>query len=179
MSGSGKTRDRVNTDGAVIEALKPEAEPYRVPDMRIAALALRVAASGEKTWDLAYRVRGVQQVKDGRPWAAMAILVSLEEARARAIELTSAARQGVDLIAKEAERAKPRPAQCLWKSLSSLYLARRVGAVFALRSGRTHAQARSTAIANVPAADVRARSCRLPRSDRIAGHERAAGKART
>ena len=38
MSGSGKTKERMLLTVKAIEALKPEAEPYRVPDMRVSAL---------------------------------------------------------------------------------------------------------------------------------------------
>ena len=58
MSGAGKTRDRVMLTAQLIESLEPKAEPYRIADMRIPALSIRVAASGEKTWDLAGRISG-------------------------------------------------------------------------------------------------------------------------
>jgi hypothetical protein len=61
MSGAGKTYDRRFLTRVAIEALKPEAAPYRVPDTRAAGLALRVAPSSLKTWDLAYRVQRLAQ----------------------------------------------------------------------------------------------------------------------
>lgn len=103
MSGSGKVRYRVNLTAKFIEALKPDAVPYLVKDTRTRGLVLRVAQSGEKSWDRSYRVKGQQKLKHasggryGDPGA------SLEEARARSNELTAAARQGVDLIAQELE----------------------------------------------------------------------------
>jgi integrase len=71
---------------------------YRAPDLRAKGLALRVATDGGKTWDLAYRIKGksVRRLSLGRYED-----VGLEAARRRANELTSAARQGRDLIAEE------------------------------------------------------------------------------
>ena len=77
-----------------IEALKPDPNgvAYRVPDTR-KGLALRVAADGGKTWELAYRIKG-KGVR--RPSLGRFEDVGLEAARRRANELTSAARQGRD-----------------------------------------------------------------------------------
>ena len=71
---------------------------YRVPDLRCKGLALRVATDGGKTWDLRYRIKG-EGVR--RPSLGRYEDVGLEAARRRANELTSAARQGRDLIAEE------------------------------------------------------------------------------
>jgi integrase len=64
-------------------------------------LAIRVAVIGAKTWDCAYRVA------KGGPQRRLSlgnfVDVTLEQARARAFELTSAARQGRDLIAEESQ----------------------------------------------------------------------------
>jgi hypothetical protein len=48
MSGSGKARDPILLTDKAIKALRPEAEPYRVPDVRAKGLALRVGADGDK-----------------------------------------------------------------------------------------------------------------------------------
>jgi integrase len=87
------------TDTA-IKAMKPDTSgvAYRVPDMRAKGLALRVGRDGGKTWDLAYRIKG-KGVR--RPSLGRYEDVGLEAARKRANELTSAARQGRDLIAEE------------------------------------------------------------------------------
>ena len=181
MSGSGKTRDRVMLTARLLESLKPEAEPYRIPDMRIPALAIRVAASGEKTWDLAYRISGSSRQRRpslgryGDPGG------SLEEARARTIELTAAARQGVDLIANEAESRDAAGRAMPMEKFVELYLDRRVRR--RLRSAR---QVESilkrvlAPLANVPAVNVQRRDL-SPLLEVIAsaGHERAAGHART
>jgi hypothetical protein len=74
MSGSGKTRGRMQLTVKAIDAFKPDVAPYRVPDTRAARLALRVAVSGLKTWDLVYRVQGARLRSNACPWAAMAIL---------------------------------------------------------------------------------------------------------
>jgi integrase len=101
MSGAGKTWKKTALNATRIKNLKPEAEPYRVPDQLCRGLAIRVAVSGAKTWDCAYRVA------KGGPQRRLSLGnfedVTLEQARARAFELTSAARQGRDLIAEESQ----------------------------------------------------------------------------
>jgi hypothetical protein len=81
-----------------IEAMEPDAIAYRVPDTRAKGLALRVATDGGKTWGLAFRIKGkgVRRLSLGRYQD-----IDLEAVRERAIEITSAARKGRDLIAKE------------------------------------------------------------------------------
>ena len=101
VCGSGLTRGTVSLTHRSIEALRPAQAPYRVSDQRCIGLAVRVAASGVKTWDLAYRVRGTGKVR--RISLGRVADVSLEKARERANQLTSAARTGRDLIAEEEE----------------------------------------------------------------------------
>src|SRR5438128_5557259 len=101
-SGSGLTRGTVSLTHRSIEALRPAEAPYRVPDQRCIGLAVRVAPSGFKTWDLAYRIRGAGRVR--RVSLGRVTEVNLEKARERANELTGAARAGRDLIAEEEER---------------------------------------------------------------------------
>ncbi len=84
---SGLTRGTVSLTHRSIEALRPAEAPYRVSDQRCIGLAVRVAPSGVKTWDLAYRIRGsgkMRRVSLGRVGD-----VSLERARERANKLTS------------------------------------------------------------------------------------------
>jgi integrase len=84
--------------------MKPEGLPYRVPDSRCPGLAVRVAISGTKTFDLVFRISGgsVRRLSLGAFPE-----ISLETARDRANELTRAARSGRDLIAeKKASLAK-------------------------------------------------------------------------
>ena len=93
-----KTRKAQALTDTAIKAMKPDAVAYRVPDLRAKGLALRVGRDGGKTWNLAYRIKG-KGVR--RPSLGRYQDVSLEQARQRANELTSAARQGRDLIAEE------------------------------------------------------------------------------
>jgi hypothetical protein len=50
--GSGLTRGMVSFTHRALEALWPSYTPYRVSDQRCVGLAVRVAPSGVKTWDL-------------------------------------------------------------------------------------------------------------------------------
>jgi hypothetical protein len=93
--GSGLTRDTISLTHRSIESLRPAGVPYRISDQRCIGLAVRVAPSGIKTWDLAYRIRGSAKVR--RVSLGRVTDVSLEKARERANELTSAARTGCDL----------------------------------------------------------------------------------
>src|SRR5580698_8817395 len=97
--GAGLTRGAQPLTHRTIEALRPAEAPYRVPDQRCAGLAVRVAPSGIKTWDLAYRIRGSGKMR--RVSLGRVSDVPLDRARQRANELTSAARTGRDLIAEE------------------------------------------------------------------------------
>jgi integrase len=104
--------------------LRPTEAPYRVPDQRYKGLAVRVAPSGVKTWDLAYRIRGSSKTR--RLSLGRTTDVSLEQARERANELTRAARQGRDLIAEEGETRDAAASRITVEKLIGLYLRRRV-----------------------------------------------------
>ena len=95
-----------------------------MPDQRCKGLAVRVAPSGVKTWDLAYRIRGTAKTR--RLSLGRTTDVSLEQARERANELTSAARGGRDLIAEEGEAHAAAASRVTIGSLIDLYLRRRV-----------------------------------------------------
>ena len=96
---SKKTRKPLALTAKIIEALKPDPTgAYRVPDMRCKGLTLRVGRDGGKTWGVAYRIKG-EGVR--RPSLGRYEDVSIEAAREKANALTSAARQGRDLIAEE------------------------------------------------------------------------------
>jgi hypothetical protein len=103
--GAGLTRDAQMLTHRSIEALRPSEGRYRVPDQWCKGLAVRVAPSGIKTWDLAYRIRGTNKVR--RLSLGRTTDVSLEQARERANELTSAARGGGDLVADEMRIVTP------------------------------------------------------------------------
>ena len=122
--GSGLTRGAQLLTHRAIEALRPGEAPYRVPDQRCKGLAVRVAPSGMKTWDLAYRIRGTAKVR--RLSLGRTTDVSLEQARERANELTSAARGGRDLIADEVEARHAAASRITVGTLIDLYLRRRV-----------------------------------------------------
>ena len=119
----GKLEPQVLTDKA-IKTFKPDANgAYRVRDLRCKGLALRVATDGGKTWDLGFRIKGagVRRVSLGRTED-----VSLEAVRMRANEITSAARQGVDLVAVEASKRDEREKSFTVERLISEYVRRRV-----------------------------------------------------
>ena len=122
--GSGLTRGTLSLTHRSIEALRPAETPYRVSDQRCIGLAVRVAPSGIKTWDLAYRIRGSGKVR--RVSLGRVADVSLEKARARANELTSAARAGRDLIAEEEESRAAAASRLTIEKLIELYVRRRV-----------------------------------------------------
>jgi hypothetical protein len=122
--GAGLTRGAQTLTHRTIEALRRAETPYRVPDQRCKGLAVRVAPSGVKTWDLAYRIRRSSKMR--RLSLGRTTDVSLEQARDRANELTSAARQGRDLIAEEGETRDAAASRTTIEKLIDLYLRRRV-----------------------------------------------------
>ena len=107
VSGSGSTREAIALTQRSIDALRPAEAAYRVPDQRCTGLAVRVAPSGIKTWDLAYRIRNSGKTR--RLSLGRVADVALEKARERANALTSAARTGRDLITEEEERQRLLP----------------------------------------------------------------------
>jgi integrase len=122
--GAGSTREAVSLNQRSIDALRPAQAAYRVPDQRCRGLAIRVASSGLKTWDLAYRVKGTGKVT--RLSLGRLADVSLERARERANALTSAARTGRDLLVEEAEMRTAAAARITVEKLIELYVRRRV-----------------------------------------------------
>ena len=122
--GSGLTRGAVSLTHRAIEALRPAEAPYRVSDQRCVGLAVRVPPSGIKTWDLAFRIRGSAKVR--RVSLGRVADLSLERARDRANELTSAARAGRDLIAEEEEDRAATARRLTIEKLIEFYVRRRV-----------------------------------------------------
>jgi integrase len=122
--GSGLTRSTISLTQRSIDALRPSEAPYRVSDQRCIGLAIRVAPSGVKTWDLAYRIRGIEKTR--RLSLGRVADLGLENARERANQLTSAARNGHDLIADEAEARAATASRITVESLIDLYVRRRV-----------------------------------------------------
>lgn len=101
METESRTRAAIALTHRTIEGLQPSEAAYRIPDSRCRGLALRVAPSGKKTWDLSFRVKG-----GGYRRISLGAFedVSLESARHRANELSHAARLGDDLIGQEAAK---------------------------------------------------------------------------
>ena len=93
--GSGLTRGAILLTHRSIETMRPADLPYRVKDQRCFGLAIRVAPSGIKTWDLAFRIRG--SAKTRRISLGRVTDISLEAARERAAELTRAGRAGREI----------------------------------------------------------------------------------
>jgi hypothetical protein len=122
--GAGLTRGAQLLTHRTIETLRPAEAPYRVPDQRCKGLAVRVAPSGVKTWDLAYRIRGTSKMR--RLSLGRTTDIGLEQARERANELTSAARGGRDLVGEEGEARDAAASRITVGKLIDLYLRRRV-----------------------------------------------------
>ncbi len=120
----GATRDKSALTHRGVEALKPDHVAYRIPDLRCPGLAVRVAPSGLKTWDVAYRIRGSGQ---GRrlslgPFPA----IGLEAARERTSALTKAAKAGRDLLAEEQAARTAAAGRTMVGQLVETYLNRMV-----------------------------------------------------
>ena len=157
--GAGLTRGAQLLTHRTIETLRPAEAPYRVTDQRCKGLAVRIAPSGVKTWDLAYRIRGTGKMR--RLSLGRTTDVSLEHARERANELTSAARGGRDLIAEEEDARGAAASRITVEKLIDLYLRRRV--VGRLRTAKTIESRLKRTLAPILqryAADVRRRDIR-------------------
>lgn len=122
--GSGVTRGRIALTHRGVEALRPETTAYRICDLRYPALAIRVAPSGLKTWDVAFRVRksGIFRRLSLGPFPA----ISLDAARERTAALTNAAQTGRDLLAEERAAKATAEARTTVGQLVELYLSRKV-----------------------------------------------------
>jgi integrase len=131
--GAGLTRSAQPLTHRTIETLRPAEAPYRIPDQRCKGLAVRVAPSGVRTWDLAFRIRGTSKMR--RLSLGRTTDVSLEQARERAHELTSAARSGRDLVGEEGEARDAAASRITVEKMIDLYLRRRV--VGRLRTAKT------------------------------------------
>jgi integrase len=156
--GAGLTRGAQLLTHRTIETLRPAVAPYRVTDQRCKE-AVRVAPSGVKTWDLAYRIRGTGKMR--RLSLGRTTDIGLEQARERANELTSAARGGRDLIGEEGEARDAAASRITVQKLIDLYLRRRV--VGRLRTAKTIESRLKRTLAPILqryAADVRRRDIR-------------------
>jgi integrase len=157
--GAGLTRGAQLLTHRTIETLRPAEAPYRVPDQRCKGLAVRVAPSGVKTWDLAYRIRGTAKMR--RLSLGRTTDVSLEQARERANELTSAARGGRDLVGEEGEARDAAASRITVEKLIDLYLRRRlVGRLRTAKSIESRLRRTLSPIIQRYAADISRRDIR-------------------
>ncbi|WP_423069076.1 tyrosine-type recombinase/integrase [Devosia sp. CN2-171] len=122
--GSGLTKHKLLLTQKTVESLRPAADPYRVADQRCTGLAVRVATNGIKTWDLAFRISSTKLTK--RLSLGRVTDVSLEAARRRANELTSAGRAGRDLVQEERQAKEASENRLTIGQLVETYLRRRV-----------------------------------------------------
>jgi len=123
-SVANATRARFALTHRGVEALRPEALAYRICDMRCRGLAVRVAPSGLKTWDVAFRITGTGVYR--RLSLGQFPAVTLDAARARTLALTNAAKTGRDLIGEEKAAQTAAEARLTVGQLVELYLNRRV-----------------------------------------------------
>lgn len=122
--GSGTTRPAKALTPASVEKLKEEGAAYRVPDTRAQGLAIRVAANGTKTWDLAFRITGTGKMR--RLSLGKFPAISIDDARRRARELVEAAQKGRDLLEEEEEAAREEARRLSVDALIDTYVKRRV-----------------------------------------------------
>jgi integrase len=141
-----------------VDALKPASEAYRVSDVRCPGLGVRVASSGAKGWEAAYRIRGTSTVKRKALGAFPA--VSLEEARTRAAALTSAAQLGKDLLAQEAEERAEQASRTTVGNLIEEYIKRACGKLRTRHEIRLRLKRALVSLAEQPAEDVKRRDLR-------------------
>jgi integrase len=141
-------------------------------------LAVRVAPSGVKTWDLAYRIRSSRKIR--RISLGRVSDVTLEKARERANELTSAARTGRDLIAEEGDIRAAAEKRLAVEKLIEVYVRRRVAGH--LRTAKEIERRLKRALIPIlqrPADDIRRRDIReLLDAVADSGAEREAEKRR-
>ena len=176
--GSGLTRGVLALTHRAIGSLRPTTKPFRVRDERCFGLAIRVAPSGHKTWDLAYRIRGTGRVR--RLSLGGFADVTLEQARERANQLTSAARRGRDLVSEEAEARATAATRQTVEQLLELYIRKRVAGQLMTADEIQRRLTRGLApILSHRAVDIRRRDLRTL-FDAVAdgGHKREAEKRR-
>lgn len=157
--GSGKSRDKVVLTHRSIEAMKPAAEPFRVPDLRCPGLAIRVAPSGLKTWDAAFRIRGTTTVR--RKALGSFPSVSLDEARKRATALARAAQVGRDLLTEEAEAKAEASARMTVSYLIDEYVKRAVSKLRTRGEIEKRLRRALASILDKPAETIRRRDIRV------------------
>ena len=159
VEATGATREKTVLTVRSIDALRPEEVAYRVPDARTTGLAVRVAPNGIKTWDLAFRIRGTGRVK--RLSLGRTTDLGLEAARDRAMELTSAARTGRDLLAEEEADRAAKAARVTVSSVIDSYIKRRVaGRLRTAKEIESRLRRSLSSLASRPASEIRRRDIR-------------------
>jgi integrase len=160
-----------------LDALKPEASPYRVRDSRCPGLAVRFAGDGSITFDLAFRIKGgvSKRLSLGRFPE-----VTLDGARDRANELTKAGRAGHDLIGEEKAAKIEAAARLTVEKLIERYLARAVrGKLRTAKEIESRLRRALGAKFDIAAADIKRRDLReLFDETEQAGFSREAEKRR-
>ena len=156
---TSKTRKGIALTHRSLEVLKPAAVAYRVPDLRCPGLAVRVAPSGLKTWDAAFRIRGTNSVRRKSLGAFPA--VGLDEARERANALIRAAQTGRDVIGEEAKAKAEADARLTVTGLIDVYIKRRAKGLrtkheIELRLRRALAPLRNRYVEELRRRDIRA-----------------------
>lgn len=157
---TNKTHDKTVLTHRGLEAMKPNAIAYRVPDLRCPGLAIRVAPSGLKTWDVAFRIRQSGKVRrlSLGPFPAM----TLDGARERTSELTNAAKLGRDLLSEEKAAKAAADERLTVAELIELYLNRKVrgklrtASEYEMRLKRALAPVVETCVDEVRRRDLRA-----------------------
>jgi integrase len=157
-NGSGKTRPAEALTPRSIEAMKPEIHPYRVPDLRCPGLAIRVAPSGIKTWDVLFRIRGTAVVKRKALGAFPA--VTLAQARDRMGGLGRAAQAGRDLLLEEQDARAQTTSRITVEKLIDDYMRRGIAKlrsrrVIEVRLRRALRSLLSRAAADITKRDIR------------------------
>jgi integrase len=117
-----QTHNKVALTHRSVEVLPAAEHAYRVPDARRPGLAVRVAPSGIKTWDLAFRIRGTTKTR--RLSLGQFPAIGLEAARERATLLANAAKTGRDLVAEERQEKVKAESRVTVEQLMEMYLAR-------------------------------------------------------
>lgn len=158
-SAAGKTRQKIVLTHRSIEALKPMAEAYRVPDLRCPGLAIRVAPSGLKTWDCVFRIRGTSTIKRKALGAFPA--VSLDDARERATTLARAAQAGRDALQEEAAAKEAAAARVTVGQLVDEYVKRACGKLRTKHEIEIRLKRALETVADDPAEAIRRRDIRV------------------
>lgn len=141
-----------------LEALKPAPEAYRVSDVRCPGLGIRVAASGAKSWEAVYRIRGTTTVK--RKALGSFPAISLDDARTRTAVLTGAAQAGKDLLAQEAKEKAEKASRTTVGNLIDEYVRRACGKLRTRHEISLRLKRALSSLADRPAEEIKRRDLR-------------------